>query len=238
MRYPFLRREKIAAAADRLCFDAFGGRDQISYPLDLHALVFDYLCEHENLVFNDERDLGEEDGDPILGKMRPFSNTVLISAPLKHRGPTGRYRFTVAHEIGHWVLHRPLFLASESQQNLFTANAGEGQELISLHRNVFPSAGSRPPREEWQANRFAIELLLEKDLLREAFVERFEDPPIALHTDEKKEEAGTMRGLARELAAEKVHGRPPLQDLFGLSAEAMAIALEARGYVVENPPLT
>lgn len=237
MQYPFLPKEKIEAEAGTLRRDAFGQRARISYPLDLDALLFDYLCEDESLVFDDEQDLGEENGEPILGKMRPFSNAILVSAPLKHGGPLGRYRFTVAHEIGHWVLHRPLFLASESQPDLFNTGAGEEQELVSLDRNVFPSGGSRLPREEWQANRFAIELLLEKSLLRDAFVERFDEPPIALHAEPKKGVA-TMRGLARRLASEKVGGRPALQDLFELSAEAMAIALEARGYVVEDPPLT
>jgi hypothetical protein len=34
-----------------------------------------------------------------------------------------------------------------------------------------------------------------------------------------------------------VNGHPPLCGVFGVSAEAMAIALETRGYVVDEAPL-
>lgn len=239
MKYPYLRTDEIDAAAGRLLQVAFGAADGIPYPLDLEALVFEYLCEREDLVFDDEQDLGEQDGDPILGMMRPFRNAILISAPLKRDGPEGRYRFTVAHEIGHWVLHRPLFLAAAEQSELFRGNAGEADDLVSLNRNVFPEGGGRErlPPEEWQANRFAVALLLDDRILRAAFVERFGEPPLPRRREDGFVRSTSLRKLSRLVASEQVRGRPPLQDLFGLSTEAMAIALESRGYVVEGPLL-
>jgi hypothetical protein len=61
----------------------------------------------------------------------------------------GRFRFTVAHEIGHWVLH----LASPRDR----ANA-----LRLLHS---PSAARRDPRER-QADYFAACLLMPRKLVR------------------------------------------------------------------------
>lgn len=239
MKYPFLREEQIEAAAIRLLRAAFGTIDRTTYPLDLDALVFDYLCEREDLVFDDGQDLGEEDGDPILGIMRPYRSTILISASLKREGPEGRFRFTVAHEIGHWVLHRPLFLANEQQSDLFSGNARVASDLVSLNRNIFPEGAGRGflPIEEWQANRFAIALLLDDQTLRSAFVERFGEPPLPRRREDGFNRSSTLRKLSRRIASEQVRGCPPLQDLFGLSTEAMAIALESRGYVVEGPVL-
>jgi hypothetical protein len=36
----------------------------------------------------------------------------------------GRFAFTVAHEIGHWRLHRPLFEMQELTLPLFPSRAG------------------------------------------------------------------------------------------------------------------
>jgi hypothetical protein len=95
----------------------------------------------------------------------------------------------------------------------------------------------RQPTEEWQANRFAVALLLDDHLLQDAFTERFGEPPLP-RLENGFKRSPTLRALSRSIASQRVRGRPPLQDLFGLSAEAMAIALESRGYVVEGSLLT
>lgn len=239
VKFPYLHEADIEAAAKRLLAAAFGTDQRIDYPLDLETLVYDYLCDREGLVFDDERDLGGADGDIILGMMRPFQNEILITAPLRRDGPEGRYRFTVAHEIGHWVLHRPLFFARDEQGDLFTGTADQKGTLMSLNRNVFPkrSGYAEVPPEEWQANRFAIELLLDESILHTAFVERFGDPPVPRRRGDGSIQCPTLRELARRIGAEVVQGRQSLKDLFGLSIEAMAIALESRGYVIEGPVL-
>lgn len=206
------------------------------YPLDLEALVYDHLCEVDHLIFDDQQDLGDEDGDVILGKMLPRSGRILITSQLKESRSLGRYRFTVAHEIGHWVLHRQLFLNSSEQTDLF--GSALPSEMLSLNRNVFPK-GARSqgvPPEEWQANRFAALVLVNESVLREAFTERFGSAPIACR-DGKVIRAVSIRALSRSIASASGKGERPLRDLFGLSTEAMAIALEMRGYVVVEAPV-
>lgn len=238
MKYPYLRGSQIDAAARALLIKAFGEHVPRAHRVDLSALLYDYLCEREDLVFNDESQLGLVDGEPVLGKMRPYQNEILICATVKREGPDGRYRFTLAHEVGHWVLHRPLFLASRQQPDLFSAAQSADRTLVSLNRNVFPSsvAGERIPPEEWQANRFAVALLIDEVLLCQAFVERFGDKPLA-RIEGTLVRASTLRRLSRQVASNRTRDLVPLDDLFGLSNEAMAIALESRGYVVESPPL-
>ena len=56
-------------------------------------------------------------------------------------------------------------------------------------------------------------------------------------SDGVRSQGRTVRDLASHVARGSIDGRQPLRDLFGLSTEAMAIALESRGYVVDNAPM-
>ncbi|MDE3152803.1 MAG: ImmA/IrrE family metallo-endopeptidase [Gemmatimonadota bacterium] len=205
--------------------------------LDLDVLVFDCICEHDGLSFNDEAELGQQGGEAILGRMLPLAGKIEIAAALKHANDPGRYRFTVGHEIGHWVLHRSLFLAEAATLDLFEGRTSE-EGLLTLHRDVFPGAKGGPVRrEEWQANQFAIDLLIAPDLLRAEFGERFATPSISRRQHDGRAGAVSLREHARRLAGQEFAGLPSLADTFGLSVEAMAIALEQRGYAVEDEPL-
>ena len=237
MKYPWLEAEDIEAAAKKLLAACFGAR-AATWPLvDIDKLVYDHLCEHERLSFTDERDLGWENGDQVLGRMLPLAGKIEITAALKRPGESGRYRFTVAHEIGHWVLHRQLFLAEAEALDLFASSDADAC-LTSLNRSVFPGFGTgRVPPEEWQANRFAVDLLIDADVLREEFVRRFDTPVVAWHTTDWAPRSASLRGHARQLAGAERRDCEPLCRVFGLSTEAMAIALEQRGYAVEEPPI-
>lgn len=227
----FLPEDEIEDAAACIRTRALGNKGDLSYPLDLQALVFDYLYDDQGVGFRDDVDLGRQDGDKVLGKTLPRREMINVDITLKREGPLGRYRFTVAHEIGHWVLHRNLFLKDASQGELFGQEDEEPGELISLHRDVFPAAGRSLPSEEWQANRFAIALLLDGERLREEFRARFERPFLAAEEIKGDPSPPTRRELSRQAAVRSAENLPPLTEVFGLSREATAIALEERGYV-------
>jgi Zn-dependent peptidase ImmA (M78 family) len=76
--------------------------------------------------------------------------------------------FTIAHEIGHWILHQAA-LRRRLQQARVRGEPPEG--LITLRRDV---GGTKDAQAglEWQANRFATHLLLPADLVREEFRRR------------------------------------------------------------------
>jgi len=65
----------------------------------------------------------------------------------------GRYRFTVSHEVGHWELHRHLYLVPE-QGSLFAEKA----------EPIVCRSGARD-QMEWQANSFAGYLLMPKRMV-------------------------------------------------------------------------
>lgn len=237
MNYPWLDAREIESAAQRLLAKCFGAARACAPLVDLDAIIYDHLSEKERLSFSDESDLGWQDGDQVLGRMFPLAGKIEITAALRRRDEVGRYRFTVAHEIGHWVLHRPLFLARTEALDLFGPDPQDAQ-LTTLNRSVFPDgARGRPAPEEWQANRFAVELLIDPDLLRREFTERFRAPVVARRSPDWQSRSRTRREHARQLATAGIGTRAPLCSVFGLSVEAMAIALEQRGYAVEEPPV-
>lgn len=239
MEYPYLEEAVIEGEAAALLHAVFGGPWREPTPVDLDTIVYEYLSPRENLIFNDEADLLPEGGEVVLGKTLPIRSKILLNRALKN-GEPGRARFTLAHEIGHWVLHRKLFLARREMLDLFAGTGGisDDFELVGLNKSVFPGS-CRPgavPREEWQANRFAVALLIDSGLLREEFQARFRTPVIARSSREWRDQGRSVREIASRVARGSVDGRLPLREVFGLSTEAMAIALETRGYVVERAP--
>ena len=238
MEIPYLDRDEIASQAHGLCASAFSG--EIPCPVDLEALLFDYLYEEHGLAFYNHEPLGDDDGHEVLGITYPLKNEIHVCSTLRDTASIGRYRFTVAHEIGHWVLHRPLFLDEDSPD--FSVEDGEPR-LVTFQRDVVESDQDSYRPEEWQANHFAISLLLHDDPLRREFERRFGEPPVTLQAfaaEHPVEQAAAaeaypdispLRRLSRGVASGIIDHRPPLSDLFLLSVEATAIALEERGYV-------
>ena len=238
MEFPYLEEAVIEGEASALLSAVFGAPWQLRKPVDLESIVYDYLSPRESLSFSDEAVLPLEDGEVVLGKTLPIRGKILLNRILKADSDPGRGRFTLAHELGHWVLHRKLFLGREEALDLFPKSAIDDFEFVGLNRSIFP--GSCGPgavaREEWQANRFAVALLINPDVLREEFSLRFGVPLVARSSRQWRLHGRTIRELASRLARSSVNGHPPLRELFGLSVEAMSIALESRGYVVDTAP--
>ncbi len=232
MKYAYLPANEIEQAADGLLTRAFG--HEVPIPVNLETVLFDLLAEKEELAFDDETVLGHQDGDRILGRMWPFRNQIEICASLKEPHSEGRrkgrYRFTVCHEIGHWILHRPLHLQSSScgSRGLFGPEDAQFH-MVSLNRNVF-AANVTPPPEEVQANRFAAHVLMPGSLLRREFVQRFGTPQVV--TDPGRTACDTAIELAHRTTRSI---STSLCDAFEVSRQAMAIALDSGGYVTDEP---
>lgn len=240
MDFPYLDVEVIDGEAAALLEAVFGGPWLNRTPVDLEAIVYDYLSPRENLSFNDEATLAMDGGEVVLGKTLPIRGKILLNRILKNDPEPGRARFTLAHELGHWVLHRKLFLARREELDLFSRGTvtDDNFEFIGLNRSIFPRS-CRPgavAREEWQANRFAVALLIDPVVLREEFLLRFGTTVVARSSQQWRKYGRTTRALASRFARSFVNGHPPLRESFGLSVEAMAIALESRGYVVDSIP--
>lgn len=229
MNFPFLTNRQIEREAELLRIEALRQRAE-DVPVDLDAIVFDHLCELEGLILADDQVLADEDGDEVLGMLEIGPGRIHINASLT--SDRGRYRFTLAHEIGHWRLHRPLLLAEAAQPSLFGSAQPDSGPLKTLNRSIVTI---NPPRHEIQANRFAANLLVSAAALACEVGKRFgsSGPAEALN----KVEDHSIRERGRYLAALSAEGHPALAATFGISLEAMAIALEVRGYLDTAPRL-
>ena len=95
----------------------------------------------------------EKPGERILGALRPAARTVVLN---EHRlgeleGSAGLRRFTLGHEIGHWLLH--------------ATDARAGTIPLDSAGHTWCRDGS-PEQLERQAEMFAASLLVPEDQLR------------------------------------------------------------------------
>jgi len=111
------------------------------------------------LLVRDVEDMAAAPGAPALGPGQALSGLLLASRgeiwvnAAEAREWPPRRRFTIGHELGHWVLHR----------------AGQ-LSLFCRHAVVEPDAGAPPPPlPEEEANRFAAALLMPARLVQREY---------------------------------------------------------------------
>lgn len=143
--------------------------------------------------------------------------------PSMHPSQLGRYRFTVAHETGHWELHRGMFLSTEGQAAMF-----EGEENPVICRS-----NDRSPLE-WQADCFAGYLLMPKGMIYAQWE--------AMHGNRKPyiaiDEIADLRarwGLGDD-ERPTVEVARQLARVFQVSAQAMQIRLLDLGLIQTRVP--
>ncbi len=89
--------------------------------------------------------------------MRVESRTMLIDASLTEAGACyGRLRFTYAHELAHWILHKQLFVGTG------TAAAFHGIHAPAHHDQLENAT-------EWQANYLATAILMPTGQIKRCF---------------------------------------------------------------------
>ena len=144
IKVPFLRSSEIdQAVADLLRRYGTWRNEPTKPPIDVDEIVEGYL----GLVL-EIADLKSLLGMPdVLGATWFEKRKVCVDQSLE--GKEGRFAFTVAHEIGHWQLHRPLLEMEAMTLSLFLAAADAAPTVVCRARE------SKAPAE-WQADQFAI----------------------------------------------------------------------------------
>lgn len=103
-------------------------------------------------------------------------NTILINSFLvEQKNQEHRYYFTLAHELGHWYLHRKDAYIDSQQQCIFeltTINSGRNRFVDDV--NIFTHSRKKKLRSEedwleWQANYFASCILMPKKTFIQAY---------------------------------------------------------------------
>jgi hypothetical protein len=144
--------------------------------------------------------------------------------PTLYPARLGRYRFTIGHETGHWVLHRRPLLARAYQTSLF----GEDEEPAAVCR-----AGGGADPLEWQANQFAAYLLMPTHLVLAAWERErgSRDPYVAA---EELAELSERWGLAEDETPTVAVSRT-LAEVFAVSGQAMQIRLVGMKLIRKRP---
>lgn len=148
-----LSRTDIADRALAMLTAVFGDSINLLEPAPIEKLI-EIFQTNGWLTFCHDDDLGILPGGRVIyGEFNVEPMRIRISPKLKTSTP--RFRFTLAHEIGHFVLHRKLI--------------GKG---LYINREQMPSDGASELKYrematlsdlgwvEWQANEFALALLL------------------------------------------------------------------------------
>lgn len=127
--------------------------------------IDDIIEEHLKIAI-ELRDLRAEypEGD-VLGAIYFNKKLIVVDqslVPEDFPSMRGRYRFTLAHELGHWRLHRHLYLRRKNQRSLVP-------DAENRPDHVLRSDQSDP--KEVQANRFAACLLMPREMVKRAWHE-------------------------------------------------------------------
>jgi len=217
----YLKRSDIEAEAQKLLVE-YGRRFEavVEPPVPVEEIVDCHLGAR--LQFNDLND-GKKT-KTVLGALNTETNEVIIDEsldPFEHPEKEGRCRFTLAHETGHYVLHRPQIIVELEQPSLFG-------DAPSVKLIVCRTLSHKDPME-WQADQFAGYLLLPRDMVLKSWQERRGDvqPYIA---------AGELSNLSARwrLAENETPTVAIARDMarqFKVSGQAMQIRLVELGLI-------
>lgn len=132
----------------------------------------------------------------------------------------GRYRFTLAHELAHWRLHRYLYLRHANERSLFQSVNARPDHVLRSHQS--------DPKEV-QANRFAACLLMPREMVKRTWHEwRGNMDPVYL---------ADLRAQITDHATDEIlleNAVRPLAGQFQVSPEAMRIRLEDLGLLLRK----
>jgi hypothetical protein len=155
---PAVAMDELEAARDALgrFTETYGGNPP---PVDVEELAESLCCLRVRMADDLTAVAGAPAGAVLSGLLLPAQQEVWVS---RHE-PWERRRFSVAHEVGHFLLH-----ALDQQQAVFCRAA-----------DMRPDPDSPERLREREANRFAAELLMpEPMVVREA--QRLGPDPLAL----------------------------------------------------------
>lgn len=182
--------------------------------------------------------------DPdILGAIFFEQKRIVIDESLdpdENPAKEGRYRYTAAHEVGHWRLHRHLFGKGDpAQSSLLDANAPP---------SVICRTSQAKARIELQADLYASCVLMPRKLVFAAWDEIFPDrKQRVLQPSEPVDHSFVeiIRGGHKLCGAEYIDGddqtldffAKPFAEKFLVSPIAMRIRLEKLGLLHRTVPL-
>lgn len=139
--------------------------DKLRY--NLQPISIDIIMKkllEQNIVFTLDEDLGLKDNKKIRGKFRAGKpNKIFLDKKVDPASMEGK--LTIAHEIGHYVLHRNIRLSGADMGEITLCKSYNEAGIFTFIQDK--EAGKIVAEwMEWHAFRFMISLLLPEDLFR------------------------------------------------------------------------
>jgi Zn-dependent peptidase ImmA (M78 family) len=181
------------------------------YCYDHYKLNIDRFCERVSEVYDAVITFNDTTGlqGSAIGRIQYDPLTIHISPSLVRDSP--RWRFTVAHEIGHLVLH------SHILKEFFAANTDDS-ELQIISPGI---SGEIKKRMEIQANKFASLVLMPTGVVESVVLKYFNKESIGkghIFMDHQIQNIKLGLGLFSEM-----------EEIFGVSKEAAKVKLWQMG---------
>ena len=245
LRVPYIADETIERDAEALLAQYADAREaKIRPPIVIEDIVEKYL--KLRVEFDDlHRLLGVPRGgsgrEPaIFGAIWLETGEIVIDEsldPEAHPSIEGRYRFTLAHEGGHWRLHRPFVQARNVQASPFDDKRKP---------TVVCRSSQSKERVEFQADLYASCLLMPRNLILRAWQDLFGDLQPFVFDWERSSffNPGLLIG-GEEVTEKNVHVLAdvdfrevafPFAGQFEVSIQAMSIRLEKLGLLLRAKP--
>ncbi len=142
--------------------------------------------------------------------------------PYEHPELEGRYRFSIAHEIGHYLFHYEELIAQREGENLFDYSRTPLLLARSNHKDAI----------EEEADRFAAFLLMPKTRVLEVWARTFGD---AHGPKDVSEEIAAIKADPTFLYTPVCHLAHQLAKGFKVSGEAMQRRLTDLGLLLLEP---
>ena len=148
-----------------------------------------------------------------------MSGTILIDARLMPDKQHHRRRFTISHEVAHWIIHRQIYYPDNKRFCLRTADSYIVCREASPNRNQPREFWSEKDWQEWQADKFASARLMPASVFY----------PTALAVM-KSHHAGSyiLEGCGSKETADVI---TELTEIFDVSRTAVRIRLRQAGYL-------
>jgi hypothetical protein len=193
LKVPYLHEKQVERAANELLHKYAKDKGKpVRAPIDVENILEGYF--KLDLVYIDLPDfIGVPD---VLGATFIKDQRVFIDESLMIEGKEGRLAFTLAHEGGHWYLHRPLIEMEQVTATLF------GKDDVPKQPTIFCRSSQKKAPAEWQADRFAAALLMPAADVRASVRALCGDALPTWEDVEAKRKARVLDEKLRDLATE------------------------------------
>jgi len=165
--------------------------------------------------------------DEVHGMINFDTNEMLIHEglePSENPQYAGRCNYTIAHECGHDILHKAQVIEALKQIDLFKEQ--EANQILCRKDDASEHI-------EWQADRFAMYLLMPKANVHDFWKEHFGSYEPKLKSDFTNGFKQVTQTIRTESELLEIALKDTAKDVFGVSAQALRIRLEGMGLLAD-----